>query len=153
MLLDMIMRVALIRSDHTPISDLALRASALVAAIVASIPYHLTLDVGGYVQRASAGKQPWDIKTKPVSGLLLLHPLYATASCHIVSAASRAYLVKCLDWIGKNMGIGQASLLARSLRADMGGNDPQMVLSPSLPFQEMSEGHVIIWAGMLLQPA
>jgi hypothetical protein len=54
MLLD-IMRLALLRSEHSSISGLARRASDLAAAIVASIPYHFTLDVGEYLQRVNAG--------------------------------------------------------------------------------------------------
>lgn len=152
MLLDVIMRVVLLRSEHTSVSDLVHRASDLAAAIVASIPFHLTADVEEYVQRANAGTQPSNAKVKPVGGLLLLHPLYATARCSIVSTATRKYLARCLDWIGRCMGIGQARLLATSVCARMDGDMPSTALSPHLPFQEMSEGHVLIWAGMLLQP-
>jgi hypothetical protein len=42
------------------------------------------------------------------------------------------------------MGIGKAILLARSIRTDVDGNLPKMILPPSLPFQEMSEGYVLI---------
>lgn len=152
MLLNILMRTKLIISEHTSISHLQSRALDLVSDIIASVPYHLTPDVKEYVQQIDAGMEPSTMTAKPVGGLLLLHPLYAASSCNILPRPERLHLAVCLDWIGKNMGIGQAHLLANSVRSSINSGIASSMPSLSLPFQEMSEGHLLIWAGMMLQP-
>ncbi|THC94915.1 hypothetical protein EYZ11_005598 [Aspergillus tanneri] len=80
--------------------------------IIASIPYHLTEDLLGFV--AQGGKSPKITSPgRPVGGLLLLHPVYVASQLPVVPAEMQVYMRKCLAWIGTHMGIGQASLLAK----------------------------------------
>jgi hypothetical protein len=91
-------------------------ARRLAAEIIASIPYYLTGDshtLQTYVQETQTGKEPI-LSGRPVGGLLLMHPLYISACLHVVPLAQRAHMSGCLAWIGKNMGIGQASILANA---------------------------------------
>ncbi|OCL02966.1 hypothetical protein AOQ84DRAFT_303720 [Glonium stellatum] len=115
----------------------------LAEGIAASVPYHLTEDLQGYIQGIQAGSDTM-IPGKPVGGLLLLHPLYVVARSSVVSPQLQAYMSECLEWIGKNMGIGQATLLSNASILNLS--------AAFLPFQYIAEGHVLIWAGMLIQP-
>ena len=126
------------------------RVQPLIAAMTASIPFHLAGDVSEYLAGAKTGGRPV-APGKVAGGLLLLHPLYAAARCPLVTLAERQYFGRCLKWIGDNMGIGQASLLADSITLEF--CDANGVIEPELPFQKMGEGHILIWAGMLLQPS
>lgn len=126
------------------------RARELVAGLKASIPYFLAADLDEYLRLADAGA-PAIPPNRPVGGLLLLHPLYAAARCTIVPLADRTYFLDTLNWIGKYMGIGQSTLLANSLRS--GADDISVLRTPELPFMDMGEGHILIWAGMLLMPS
>ncbi|GKZ51080.1 hypothetical protein AbraIFM66951_004895, partial [Aspergillus brasiliensis] len=65
--------------------------------------------------------------------------LSPTSSPRVGRSPIQKYALKCLAWIGKYMGIGQGTLMSKGYT--------------SLPFQETAEGHVLIWAGMLLHPA
>ncbi|KAI1379335.1 hypothetical protein F4677DRAFT_408647 [Hypoxylon crocopeplum] len=153
--IDLLVRLARRLSHEAVILDLEKRARKLVADIVASIPYHLAYDLGEYLRLIETGA-PSIPPNRPIGGLLLLHPLYAAARCSVVPVASRMYLSECLSWIGQDMGIGQATQLAESARLGVAGGDRAtraLELPFQLPFQEMSEGHILIWAGMLLQPA
>lgn len=89
------------------------KADKLTEEIAASIPYHLTDDLQVYVQELQTGSGIM-IPGRPVGGLLLLHPLYVAARLSIVSPQLRDYMSGCLAWIGKNMGIGQATLLSNA---------------------------------------
>jgi hypothetical protein len=53
------------------------------------------------------------------------------------------------------MGIGQAALLAEAVRLEEASDRPLLWDEGNidLPFQQMTEGHILIFAGMLLQPA
>ncbi|KAL1885325.1 hypothetical protein Plec18167_001982, partial [Paecilomyces lecythidis] len=110
------------------------KAQELAEDIAASVAYHLTVDPESYIQTPSKPIVPG----RPVGGLLLLHPLYVITRAPVVSPQLRAQMSECLAWIGKNMGIGQATLLSN--------------LTSPLPFNYMAEGHTLIWAGMLIQP-
>ncbi|KAL4993637.1 hypothetical protein BDV10DRAFT_199430 [Aspergillus recurvatus] len=120
------------------------KAGALVDDILASIPYHLANDISpeGTTSPDSNGRHaraPEPGVGRAVGGLLLLHPFYVLSSCSIVPPPVQFYVRKRLAWIGKHMGIGQATIMSKS--------------HSSTPFQQMAEGHVLIWAGMLVQPS
>lgn len=159
MLLDILISLSS-RINGTPQIDTMTRlerqAHILINDIIASIPYHLTDNVHDYEQmiRSSNGSPHTG---RAVGGLLLLHPLFVLATCSIVPSPIHTYVTKCLAWIGENMGIGQATLMSKVIPPPSILPFKYLTLSSvqgytSLPFQEMAEGHVLIWAGMLLHP-
>ncbi|KAJ9150715.1 hypothetical protein NKR23_g3467 [Pleurostoma richardsiae] len=128
-------------------------AQELTAALVASIPFHLAPSLSEYIYAITTDE---DIPPgRPVGGLLLLHPLYVVGRCSIVPPSVRAYVGRCLAYIGQCMGIGQAALLAEAVRLEEASDRPLLWDEGNidLPFQQMTEGHILIFAGMLLQPA
>ncbi|KAL2867803.1 putative C6 transcription factor [Aspergillus lucknowensis] len=104
-----------------------------VEGILASIPYHLTEDVETFLR--NNGRQEISNAGRAAGGLLLMHPIYALSKLPGVSPEMREYMRKCLAWIGRNMGVGQASLLANG-----SGLDREYVTS----------GWMIIWAALLV---
>lgn len=81
----------------------------LAKDIFASIPYHLDpkppdLD--------SATIPEHDSSPTVAAGLLLLHPLCVIATRESASDAAKTMAKDVLEWTGKNLGIGQATLLA-----------------------------------------
>lgn len=136
MILDIILRC----SKHLRLSDNLLaqaKALGLAEDIAASIPCHLTNDVRNYVRQIH-DLLPTKFDGRPVGGLLILHPLWVVANSSIITRELQKHMREQLSWIGKNMGIGQATLLANE--------------NKSIPFQYIAQGHVLIWAGMLIQP-
>ncbi|KAF5659555.1 hypothetical protein FHETE_9339 [Fusarium heterosporum] len=125
------------------------RANALAAGAKASIPYHLSQDVGDYVKHANVGK-PFLHSDRLVGGLLLLHPLYAIARCTVVDSETRQYIANTLRWIGMEVGIGQANVLADCLQPDEQG--PSAMQSSPVSFLDALEGHLLITASMMLEP-
>ncbi|KAL4914542.1 hypothetical protein BDW62DRAFT_219950 [Aspergillus aurantiobrunneus] len=103
------------------------KARAMINGIIASVTYHLVNHPED--QPPQAGR--------PVGGILLLHPLYVLSTCSIVPACVQWHARICLSWIGEHMGIGQAAVMSTG--------------HANIQFQRMAEGHVLIWAGMLLQ--
>lgn len=146
--IDILVRLARLLSHEATIPALEERARGLVADMISSIPYHLAYDMTEYLKLVEGGA-PAIPPNRPVGGLLLLHPLYAAARSPVVSVPTRLYLSKVLVWIGEQMGIGQADLLAQSAKA---GDSEEKGSKATMPFREMSDGHMLIWAGMLLQP-
>lgn len=112
MLLDILVRCTrrLPTVDEGDILALQQRADMLVAAIVASIPYHLAQDPMAFI--GAMERRDGVCPARPVGGLLLLHPLFVTVHCSLVSTPLKAYFRRCLCWIGQHMGIGQATLLS-----------------------------------------
>ncbi|KAI9733836.1 MAG: hypothetical protein M1818_007103 [Claussenomyces sp. TS43310] len=106
----------------------------LVEDIVASIPYHLTEDPHAFLrdlgQHAAAMKPG-----KSVGGLLLMHPIYVASKLLIVPRRMREYMTECLAWIGMYMGLGQASLFAKT---------------PQIHEQYLADGCTLVWAGILV---
>lgn len=146
--IDILVRVATLLGRHERIPVYEERARTLSAAIMASIPFHLARDLDEYLHLVDSGAS-FIPPGRPVGGLLLLHPLYAAARCTLIPRAHRVYFIDTLAWIGQSLGIGQASLLANRLRSGTG--DIFVLRTPELPFMEMGEGHVLIWAGMMLE--
>lgn len=118
---------------------------------VDSIPPHNVHDYEQMIRSSNGSPHTG----RAVGGLLLLHPLFVLATCSIVPSPIHTYVTKCLAWIGENMGIGQAKLMSKVIPPPSILPFKYLTLSSlqgytSLPFQEMAEGHVLIWAGMLL---
>ncbi|KAL4819964.1 hypothetical protein BDW67DRAFT_154393 [Aspergillus spinulosporus] len=84
----------------------------LVGDIFASIPYHLTEDLGAFLAHRETNPEIAN-PGRPVGGLILLHPVYIASQLPVVPPEMQEYMRKCLAWIGKHMGIGQADLLAK----------------------------------------
>ncbi|EWZ81506.1 hypothetical protein BFJ70_g5104 [Fusarium oxysporum] len=125
------------------------RIDDLAAGIKASIPFHLSHDVETYIQQANAGT-PLVQSDRLVGGLLLLHPMYALARCTIVDDTTRKYMSKTLRWIGDEMGIRHATILADGLQPDMQG--PSAMQSSKMTFIDALDGHFLITASMMLEP-
>lgn len=89
-------------------------ANHIVEDIFASIPYHLADNLPVFVER-SRHEEAID-PGRTLGGLLLMHPLYAISKCSFLSEESREYARDCLRWIGDEMGIGQAGLMANVSR-------------------------------------
>ena len=70
------------------------QAQKLGEEILCSFPYHL-------IQSSSVA-----------AGLLILHPLWVVATNASISESRKSCAREWLMWIGREMGIGQASLLA-----------------------------------------
>ncbi|KAF4436628.1 hypothetical protein FACUT_6223 [Fusarium acutatum] len=125
------------------------RIDDLAAGIKASIPFHLYQDVETYIQQANAGT-PLVHSDRLVGGLLLLHPMYALARCTIVDDATRKYMSNTLRWIGDEMGIRHATILADGLQPDLQG--PSAMQSSNISFIDALDGHFLITASMMLEP-
>ena len=86
-------------------------ANSTVEDIAASIPYHLADNLQVFMSEVTKNvgiSEPG----KLLGGLLLMHPLYVASSMPFLCQNMREYLRQCLLWIGSNMGLGQATLLA-----------------------------------------
>jgi hypothetical protein len=83
----------------------------IVEDIVASVPYHLVDNLPGFLSKLAASTEITD-PGRPLGGLLLMHPLYVASKTPFLSRNIREYMRKCLKWIGSNMGLAQATLLA-----------------------------------------
>lgn len=86
-------------------------AQQLVADMLASIPYQVTDDLHVF-SRDMETQSEISNPGKAIHGLLLMHAVYITSNLSIVDPHVRVHLKECLLWIGKHMGIGQASFLA-----------------------------------------
>ncbi|MCJ1390674.1 hypothetical protein MMC18_003535 [Xylographa bjoerkii] len=113
-------------------------ARNLTLDIVASIPYYLAENVQVFLDQALAS----DMTSKAmvpgpsVGGLLLMHTLYMVSKLSVVDPVLKVYLKDCLAWIGRNMGIGQATMLSEHSSINLS--------------DYVTQAHVLIWAGMLL---
>ncbi|KAK5257686.1 hypothetical protein LTR40_009401 [Exophiala xenobiotica] len=107
-------------------------AQTLAADLAASVHFLLT----GSAEMPPSSPPGIITPGKSVGGLLILHPLTVSSTLSVVSAEMQTHFRNCLAWIGDNMGIGQATLLAK---------DPSGV-----PMNFIRDGHVLVWAGMLV---
>ncbi|RMJ19403.1 hypothetical protein CDV36_000894 [Fusarium kuroshium] len=122
----------------------------LTAELKASIPYHLSRNLEVYVQHPDAETASSNPQ-RTVGGLLLLHPLYVIARCTTVAMSDREYFVRTLRWIGTEMGISQALVLADYLQPNMQG--PSSMQTSEVSFMDVLEGHFLISASMMLEPS
>ncbi|KAJ5217009.1 hypothetical protein N7468_010017 [Penicillium chermesinum] len=96
----------------------------LVSGILSSVPYHLTEDLHDFVQHADM-QSSITTPGKIVGGLLLMQPLHVVSTLPVVDSAIRDYMRRCLMWIGTNMGIGQACLMAKVFEIPIATRPPQ----------------------------
>jgi hypothetical protein len=98
--------------DNDSLANHINTANGVVKDLIASISYHLTDNLQIFLSELATGTEI----TKPgrsLGGLLLMHPLYVASEMSFLTEEIREYLRRCLTWIGSNMGLGQAGLLAR----------------------------------------
>ncbi|KAI9709324.1 MAG: hypothetical protein M1820_003444 [Bogoriella megaspora] len=117
-------------------TELRERVKRLAEDIMASLPYHIFRDQNNYLELIEKGSRKLEIG-QTAGGLLMMHPLYVVAGMSALSESFRTYARDSLAWIGRHMGVGQATILA----------DPFC----DLPFKYIAEGHILIWAGMLIR--
>lgn len=95
-------------------------AQKLALKMVASIPYFLSENVQVFADQSLASGPTSSQAITPgpsVGGLLIMHTLYMVSKLSVLDPMLKIYLKDCLAWIGRNMGIGQATMLAEvSLR-------------------------------------
>ncbi|KAL7905812.1 hypothetical protein GGI35DRAFT_471337 [Trichoderma velutinum] len=149
MLLDTMAHLVGRMSGEDAILQFKQRAEKMIMEIIASIPYHLAHNINDYLNCIQSRTTAIP-SNGAFSGLLLLYPLFESSKCKIVPYKDRLYLARCLLWIGEHMGIGQASLLGNCVNRRM--SEPHPLHDPQFPFQEVSEGNLLIWASMALQP-
>ncbi|RGP81042.1 hypothetical protein FLONG3_831 [Fusarium longipes] len=144
--LDQLFHVSNKLGQHDLIPQYISKVNELVAGLKASIPYYLSRNVEEYIKYVNTG-QP-SLQTNHLSGgLLLFHTLYSIGRCTIVDAAIRRYLANALMWIGNEMGIGNATVLAECLQPDEQG--PSVVQSSKISFMDALEGYYLITASMM----
>ncbi|EXJ85246.1 hypothetical protein A1O3_05921 [Capronia epimyces CBS 606.96] len=137
MLLDKILRLSERLQLKDGVRKLQAEAADLVAAIMASIPYHVTHDLD--MQQHLSSSSPGEVSPgKSIGGLLLMHPLYISSNLSIVPLHLRCQMRECLAWIGQNMGIGQATVFSNTLTV--------------FPDESVIHGYVLLWASMAFGP-
>ena len=119
LLLDLILKLSDVLNDNQRYSHEhqdALRRNALhlVEDMVSSIPFSLAENLQLFLQDRGKENPVAEMQPGiPVGGLLLMHPIYIVSRLSIVPEKMREYMRDCLEWIGTNMGIGQASVFAK----------------------------------------
>ncbi|RFN44205.1 hypothetical protein FIE12Z_11597 [Fusarium flagelliforme] len=135
---------ALGRVDLTP--QFVTKMNSLIIGVKASIPYFLSRNVEEYVQQVNAGKHT--VHSNHLSGaLMLFHHMYSIGRCTIVDAETRKYLGDTLRWIGNEMGIGNATVLADCLQPSEQG--PSVMQNSKISFMDALEGYYLITASMM----
>lgn len=129
-------------------SDRIAKAQDLMDGIKSSIPFYLSKSLSEYLRCVNAGFAPRH-SNQVVRGLLLLHVLYAVARCGIISDRDREYAENTLSWIGTEMGIGQALILADYLRQDASGL--RVLKKSQLGLMDVLEGFYLVSAAMMLE--
>ncbi|KAI1614931.1 hypothetical protein EDD37DRAFT_402492 [Exophiala viscosa] len=122
-------------SKGIPLQPLFSQIQELATDVAASVPFHLT-NSGKAWQFPLGGDAAHFPPGRSVGGLLLLHPLFVASKRSTVSPDLRAYFRKCLAWVATHMGIGQAAIFAKD--------------TDELPLGFIRDGHVLVWAGMLI---
>ena len=105
--------------------------------LISALPYLLLEDPYALVDKNSP---PVPTPGKAIGGMLVLHPLFmaSTLMTELDENLSR-HISKVLQWIGTEMGIGQGLVLAKANKL-------------AISRRYLSDAHVIVWAGMILQP-
>ncbi|PWY81627.1 putative C6 transcription factor [Aspergillus sclerotioniger CBS 115572] len=130
-LIEIIMKIGDILQNNKDYTRERTGADHLCKELLSSIPYHLTECLPDFLRDTQSASR---IQTpgRAVGGLLLMYPIFLLRQLSIVPLEMQEYLAKCLEWIGINMGVGQASILAKVRK---------LVFFP---------GCMIIWTGFLL---
>lgn len=113
LLLDLIIKL----SDSDLLGDFDSRmycittANGMAKDIAASVPYHLADNLQAFLNQLSTNEigEPGRL----LGGLLLMYPLHVASKIPFLPVEMREYMRRCLTWIGSNMGLGQATLLAK----------------------------------------
>ncbi|EXJ87922.1 hypothetical protein A1O1_04849 [Capronia coronata CBS 617.96] len=114
LMLDVIFRCrSLIGRDGASGNQETEEAQILALDIIASIPYHLSSDPERFVREREKSLSEVAPGTKTAGGLLLLHPMWVVTVSSVVSSELRSSARDCLAWIGRHMGINQATMLSR----------------------------------------
>ncbi|GFF40969.1 transcriptional regulatory protein moc3 [Aspergillus lentulus] len=112
-LLDISFRLKLIQAGVEDNDQERLKATQLIQDFTSSIAYHLVEDLYSFSATVQRGN-PIDQPGRAAGGLLLMYPLYIASQLSTVPLELQDYFKRCLVWIGQNMGIGYASLLAKA---------------------------------------
>jgi hypothetical protein len=118
LILDIIIKchqAAIAPSDIPGISSSILEEVEEIASdIAAAIPYHLADNISVFVTQTSASNGTAVDMTpgRSAGGLLLMHTLYMVSTLTVIDPSLKKYFKDCLAWIGRNMGIGQATMLS-----------------------------------------
>lgn len=110
-LITMVIEYSAELEDWDSYNEFAHKANHVAEQIAASVPYHLTDNLYGFLHQ-HVEKAEIEHSGKALGGLLLMHPLYIATQMQFISPKMRQYMQRCLVWIGQDMGIGQALVLA-----------------------------------------
>ncbi|KAI9709463.1 MAG: hypothetical protein M1820_003223 [Bogoriella megaspora] len=116
------------------------QAEAILAAegLISALPYLLLKDARALVDDADPALKP--VPGKAIGGMMIMHLLFvASTFVNDLGENLTSYMKRVLEWIGTDMGIGQGSVLARASKL-------------SVSRRYLSDAHIIVWAGMILQP-
>lgn len=112
LLISLIIKVSAVLGDTGDSLWYIHKSHSIAQDIASSIPYHLTDDLYAFLNEFGTSTEI-RVPEKVLGGLLLIHPLYVASYTPILSEEMREYMHRCLEWIGSNMGLGQAALLAK----------------------------------------
>lgn len=112
LLLALIIRLSDAIQDKDSRTDHVHTANGIAKDIIASIPYHLADNLQIFLNAVPTETEITN-PGRSLGGLLLIHPLYVTSQIPFLPENMREYMRRCLIWIGSNMGLGQADLLAK----------------------------------------
>lgn len=133
LLLDLLIISFNVDTEVKNVEDFRRDAITTTEDLIASIPYHLVENLPAFVQDISINLNADDSTVgRHVGGLLIMHPLYIASRMPFLPTEIRDYMRNCLQWIGENMGIGQANVFA---------NDGDISRA------YLESGLMVIWAG------
>jgi hypothetical protein len=139
LMLELISQLAMRFEEHDLVEHCRAEARVLATGLIAAIPYFLSADPSAFLPPRSPGTSVGPIKPgRSVGGLLIVHPLYIASTFTVIDGKMRAHMLHVLSWIGEELAIGQATVLAGQ------PNDFQK--------QFLRDAHILVWAGMVNQP-
>ncbi|KAL5342269.1 hypothetical protein BJX70DRAFT_339574 [Aspergillus crustosus] len=130
-LIDLIIRIPGIIGDTSALVKMREAARCQITGNIASIPYHLSDNIQTFLHNAHT-REAIDPE-RSAGSLLLMHPLYVLSRISITPRSTRGYLLSCFSWIGRHMGICQATVLAQNCDIDVESiTSAWMILSAAL---------------------
>ena len=113
-LIDLIIKISQVLCDGSDYAREIQVARRLTEDMLSSVPFHLAEDLQIFLRDTKVETPTPNIDPgRAIGGLLLMHPIYIASKLEIVPQQMQNYLIGCLEWIATNMGIGQASRLAK----------------------------------------
>ncbi|KAH8674132.1 hypothetical protein BX600DRAFT_457059 [Xylariales sp. PMI_506] len=112
LLISLIIKLAGALGLDNSYADCAPTATRIAEDLAASVPYHLVDSLPSFLNNLETSAEITD-PGKSLGGLLLMHPLYIASRTPHLTAEMREYMQRCLLWIGSNMGLAHATLLAK----------------------------------------